>query len=201
MQVISIIGDFSHSNVYAVTQDGLNCILIDCANDKIADTCSRYGLKPCAVLLTHGHLDHTAGCRALREQGVDIYCGEGEENFIFSDGNTQIFGYEVPHFEIKRPLKDGEVLELCGLKIKVIATPGHSAGSVCYQIGSYLFTGDTLFEGSVGRCDFATGDERQLIKSVKKLCSLQGDFTVYPGHGSASTTLENERKYNPYTKL
>ena len=109
--------------------------------------------------------------------------------------------FRSPRFEIKRPLKDGEELELCGLKIKVIATPGHSAGSVCYHIGSYLFTGDTLFEGSVGRCDFATGDERQLIKSVKKLCSLQGDFTVYPGHGSASTTLENERKYNPYTKL
>lgn len=200
MYVASIMGGQFESNVFAVCEEGHNCVLIDCSSKKLSDRLFRYGLVPEAVLLTHGHLDHTVGCAALqREAGVKIYCGEGEDKFIFSEGNRSIFGQDVPKFEIERTLKDGEELEICGLKIKVIATPGHTAGGVSYLIGNNLFTGDTLFKSGVGRCDFPTGDEKTLIFSIKKLYALDSDYKVYCGHG-LETTLDYERRNNPFVR-
>ena len=200
MHVVSIMGTSYESNVFDVSEDGHNCVLIDCAGKNLTDRLFRYCLRPCAVLLTHGHLDHTAGCAALqRNTGVKIYCGEGEDKFIFSEDNKSIFGTGVPKFEIERTLKGGEELEICGLKIKVISTPGHTAGGVSYLIGNNLFTGDTLFQRGVGRCDFPGGDEKTLISSVKKLYALDGDYTVYCGHGF-ETTLGYERKNNPFVR-
>ncbi|MDE7379483.1 MAG: MBL fold metallo-hydrolase [Clostridia bacterium] len=186
-------------NVYAVTADNKNCILIDCSYPDLYDRCIRYGLTPRAVLLTHGHLDHILGCPQMQKKGAEIYCGEGEDKFIFSEGNKSIFGVKLPEFTVDKTLKDGEEIELYGLKIKVIATPGHTVGGVTYLIGDCLFTGDTLFQGSVGRCDFPTGDQKTLINSVKKLYALDGNYTVYSGHGW-DTTLDYERKNNMFVR-
>ncbi len=188
------------SNSYAVTEDGKNCILIDCAQPRVYDECKRLGLTPRVVLLTHAHLDHIGGCAYLNGVGADIYCGEREKELIYSQGYRLIFpGEEIPEFELKGTFKDGEELELCGLKIKVVATPGHTAGGVCYIIGDCIFTGDTLFYESVGRWDFYTGDGKTLFGSVKKLFSLKGDYKVYTGHGE-DTSLEHERLHNPYVR-
>lgn len=188
------------SNSYAVTADGKECILTDCAQPRVLDECMRLGLTPKAVLLTHAHLDHIGGCGVLYGAGADIYCGEREEELIYSQGYRSIFyGSDIPVFKVRRTLKDGEELELCGLKIKVIATPGHSAGGVCYLIGDSLFTGDTLFYESVGRWDLYTGDGNALFASVKKLYALAGDYKVYAGHGE-DTVLEHERRCNPYVR-
>lgn len=201
MGVISIMGGGFESNVHAVTKDGFHCVLIDCSGKNLLDRCARYGLLPEAVLLTHGHFDHIAGCAAMQRLNDDIkfYCGEGEDKFIFSEENRSIFGVNIPRFEIHKTLKDGEELEICGLKIKVIATPGHTPHGVSYLIDDNLFTGDTLFKGSIGRADFPGGDYETLEKSVKKLYALDGNYTVYCGHG-LETTLDYERKNNPFVR-
>lgn len=187
-------------NTYAVTADNKNCILIDCAQPRVLNECEKLGLIPKAVLLTHGHYDHIGGCGALHSAGAHIYCGEDEKDLIFSDDNRAIFhGITIPEFCIFATVKDGEELELCGMKIKVISTAGHTKGGVCYVIDDCLFSGDTLFSGSVGRTDLATGNSLSLVKSVKKLYALAGDYTVYAGHGE-KTALSRERSSNPYVR-
>ena len=187
-------------NSYAVTADDKSCILIDCAQPRVLAYCEKLSLTPKAVLLTHGHYDHIGGCGALHEAGAQIYCGEDEKELIFSDANRAIFhGITIPEFAVYGTVKDGDILELCGMKIKVISTPGHTAGGVCYLIGDCVFSGDTLFYDSVGRTDLETGDWNTLVKSVKKLYALEGDYTVYPGHGDKSL-LSRERALNPFVR-
>lgn len=199
MKVLTIFPAGYESNVYAVTEDNKDCILIDCGSERALEKCRQAGLEPQAVLLTHGHLDHISGCPALQKAGAKIYCGEGEKAFIFSEDNKSIFGVELPRFTVDKTLKDGEQIELYGIKIKVIATAGHTPHGVSYLIGDCLFTGDTLFCGSIGRSDFPGGDYSELVNSVKKLYALSGDYTIYSGHGE-STTLEYERKHNAFVR-
>ncbi|MGN0814098.1 MAG: MBL fold metallo-hydrolase [Candidatus Coproplasma sp.] len=186
------------SNTYILTADGKTCIVIDCAQPHVLDKCRELGLTPEYVLLTHCHYDHIGGCGALYQAGAKIICGKDEEDLIFSEDNRAIFhGITIPHFEISRTVRDGEELELCGIRIKVISTPGHTRGGVCYVVQDNIFSGDTLFFESVGRTDFSTGSASQLTRSVKKLYALAGDYKVYCGHGE-DTTLNHERIYNPY---
>lgn len=188
------------SNTFAVSADGENCILIDCAQPRVLSECKRLGLTVCAAFLTHGHFDHVGGCGELFKNGVKIFCGEDEKDYIFSDDNKEIFGgVPIPEFEIYKTLKDGEEISVCGVDLKVIKTAGHTVGGVSYAVGGYLFTGDTLFYRGVGRCDLPGGDETELARSVKKLYSLEKNYVVCCGHGE-NTGLEEERKFNPYIR-
>lgn len=200
MKVIKLPSIEGLCNSYLVTQDGKEGILIDCASPDILQRTENLGVDVKTVLLTHGHFDHVGGCRAFAEAYAGIYCSEEEKPLIFSKEYLGIFGgVHVSRFEIDRELKDGDEFELCGLNIKTILTPGHTAGSVCYVIDDCLFTGDTLFCGSVGRWDLPTGNYKELSKSLERLKSLQGDYKIYSGHGE-DTALSRERLTNPYLR-
>lgn len=188
------------SNSYLVTADGKTALCIDPAQPSISDEAEKRGLQVKYVLLTHGHFDHVGGVSALRQAGAKVGCLDKEQALALGRGNLAAeFGVPVPPFSVDFTLKDGERTELCGISVSVLATPGHTAGSCCFLIGENLFTGDTLFAGSVGRTDFPTGDFREIEKSVKKLYALAGNYRVYTGHGE-ETTLEHERKFNGYIK-
>ena len=185
-------------NSYILTADNKTAVVIDCADEWIFYECERRGLKPVALLLTHGHFDHVGGCGKFYAENVPIYCGKGEEEFIFSRQNRSIFGgVYIPDFKISKTLSDGEKITLGGIEFEVISTPGHTAGSVCYVAGDCLFSGDTLFCGSIGRTDLPGGSFIQLKNSLKKLISIDKNLKVYCGHGE-ETTLDYERKNNPY---
>lgn len=155
-----------------------------------------------AILLTHGHFDHIMGIDAiLEEYDIPVYVHEEEEELIKSPtlnlSNTYTNGYT---FTKAKYIKDGQVLKYAGYDFQVIHTPGHTSGGVCYYVESEntLFSGDTLFYTSVGRADFATSSMSALVRSIReKLMVLPDETVVYPGHMSA-TTIEHERKHNPY---
>ena len=183
------------SNSYLLTEDGENAVCIDPAQPRILEEAKKRGLTVTHVLLTHGHFDHIGGVSALQNEGAKVGCLYGEERLAIADNLSESLGegLEIQPFFIDFTVKYGEELELSGMKIKVIAAAGHTAGGACYLVGNYLFTGDTLFQGSVGRCDLPTGSSSALTASVKKLYALEGDYIVYAGHGE-DTTLDTERK-------
>lgn len=201
MQVYKILPYGFGCNSFIVTADGKNAVVIDCADPHVYDECIKRKLNPVAVLLTHGHFDHVGGCGKFYEYGVPVYCGEKEKTLIHSPENKEMFGgVYIPEFEIAKTFTDGENVTLGGIDFKVISTPGHTVGGVCYIAENCIFSGDTLFCESIGRSDLPTGDFPQLIKSIKKLFALDGDYTIYCGH-EQNTTLSHERTNNIYVKF
>lgn len=200
MQVIKIYPKGFAANTYLVTEDGKSAVAIDPAQPRVLEEAEKRGLKVECVLLTHGHFDHTGGCAALQAQGAKIGCSETEKPLATGEGSlAAYFGASLAPFRVDFTFRDGETLDLCGLRFRVIATPGHTAGSVSFLCGDTLFTGDTLFAGDVGRTDLPTGSGAALERSVKKLYALEGDHRVCPGH-EEDTTLEEERRNNRYIR-
>lgn len=198
MKIIKIEPNGFGSNAYILTADGKTAVVVDPAESSVIAELASRKLACKFVLLTHGHFDHVGGCRALAGYGAQIICGEEEAPLIFGKEYLGIFGgVNVPHFEVSRTLKDGEAFNLCGIDFGAILTKGHTKGSMCFVAEDNLFTGDTLFKCSVGRCDLPTGSITDLKESLKKLSLLAGDYKIYCGHGS-DTTLSFEKKYNSY---
>ena len=156
---------------------------------------------PEAILLTHGHFDHMLAADALRKKyHIPVYVHEKEQHLL-GDPKENLSGlWSKPYtMQADKTVKEGDVLHLADFEIHVLATPGHTAGGVCYYIPAEkaLFSGDTLFCESSGRYDFPTSSGRELIASVKRLLKeLPEDVAVYPGHND-ETTIEHEKRYNP----
>ena len=185
------------TNCYILEDDKTNKVaVIDPGDeaDKIAQVLQKDGAEVEYILLTHGHYDHTTGVPDLKEHFPDaqVYIHQADAN---GAGSTlyplagQVAG--LKHY------KEGDTLTLGTLTIQVMETPGHSPGSVTLRVGDVLFTGDTLFCGSCGRTDLRGGSYEQIMASLKRLGELEGDFHVCPGHDRTST-LEQERRYNPF---
>ncbi len=191
------------ANCFVVYKEAQEALVIDPSTNKIVDRLKEMGVQAKDVLLTHCHFDHTVGVPAMQSSGAKIWCGEKEKALLGTADLYDMAGVPFVPFAIDGTLLDGEEKYLCGLKVTVIHTPGHTLGSVCYLIEDEgqkaLFTGDTLFCGTIGRTDFPTGNIGQMRQSLRKLKNLEGDMPVYAGH-EEDTTLEAERNGNFYLR-
>ena len=185
-------------------EDSKDCIVVDPADQgsKIYHALTNHGFTIRAILLTHGHFDHIWGTKEVKElSGAPLYACEQEKELLNSERLNVSKGAGRPYtVDADTYLKDGEELTVAGMTCKCIATPGHTAGSCCFYFADagILVSGDTLFQESVGRTDLPTGNMRTLINSIRdKLFVLPEETKVYPGHGE-STTIDYEKKYNPF---
>ncbi|MCC8181450.1 MAG: MBL fold metallo-hydrolase [Clostridiales bacterium] len=160
------------------------------------------GYTPSMILLTHGHFDHVDGVPGFLSASGPIPVYISRRDYPASPTNFHIsaIGEEgLKGVDNVRFLSEGDTVALGSHAIRVLETPGHTSGGLTYQVEELLFTGDTLFAGSCGRTDFADSDPQAMLASLAKLGQLEGDYTVLPGHGPAST-LERERQSNPYLR-
>lgn len=188
------------ANCYLL-QKGDAGLIVDPGGDAglVVSACKDLGLVPQAVLLTHGHFDHVGAVAELLDAwpGLELWCHSGD----LTESDEQLF--PLPRLlggRTPRLLQEGQVLDLAGLEVQILHTPGHSAGSCCFLVEGCLFTGDTLFRFSMGRTDLPGGDAQEMARSLGRLAALEGDLTVYPGH-DAPTTLDHERAHNPYLQV
>ena len=206
MNVICFPGRMIGANSYLIRDEGGCAVVIDPWNaDAIASQVRDERLTLSAILLTHGHFDHTYGQAKLKSEfSVPTYLHTADAEMIddHTKNGTKLAGMLFKGHSFGQAdvlLSGGESLTFGDLTFRVLHTPGHTKGSVCYLCGDVLFSGDTLFRGSVGRTDLYGGDPDALKRSLGVLSSLDGVKTVYPGHGDP-TTMEDERIRNPYLR-
>ena len=201
MEVYCIPGGILDANTYVVrAKDSDSAIVIDPTDyEQLHSFMESKGIHPIAILLTHGHFDHTSGLiQAARRYGIPVYMHPSDLPML-SDPHLSGLHLFFPDAEFEPwneivPLSDEQVLQLDDLTVKVLSTPGHSQGSVCYLVEDCLFTGDTLFKRGYGRTDLWGGNMRALLTSLDRLKKLHADLNVYPGHGE-STTIGSEFRY------
>lgn len=203
--ITNVLGSFGTNSYIVYNTEGREAVLIDPPSngDFILNMIRQQRFKLQAILLTHGHIDHMGAVGKIKEElpDVKVYAAR-EEAEVLSDSTknlSAIFGSAMS-LEADVYLRDGETLSLMDREICCKLVPGHTQGGMCYYIPEehMVFSGDTLFAGSVGRSDFPTGSASTLIRSIEEqLFVLPGDTKVYPGHGEA-TTIEREKKTNPF---
>ena len=191
------------TNCYIVCDSEANsCALIDPGYDApaILAKVDGLGLTVDAVLLTHGHFDHVGAVEEIVEKtGCKLWMKESDWSQRISPMTAYFYPLANCDFTEVQFCEEGEVIQAGGLTFTVMATPGHTWGSVCYRCGDALFSGDTLFAGSCGRTDLPGGDPETIQESLQRLAQLEDGITVYPGHGE-STTIAREKRYNPYMR-
>jgi len=186
------------TNCYVVTDEETHeCAIIDPGADSntILDYVESNNLNTVAIFLTHGHYDHHMALEAVEEStGAPAYIHESEVNRNGQNGRHKLEDTgKLKHYA------EGDIINVGNLEFKVMETPGHSTGSVTLVCQDALFTGDTLFRGDCGRTDLEGGSDEIMLKSLKRLSELDGDYEVYPGHAESST-LSYERSFNRYMK-
>ena len=186
------------TNCYVVTNEAtLECVVLDPGDESntILDYLESNHLQCKAILLTHGHFDHAGAVDAVAEEtGAIVYMNPRDDA---KNIHAYYFPYTLP--ENGKYYDDGDVITVAGILFEVLATPGHTPGSVTLKAEDVLFTGDTLFRGSAGRTDLEGGDAEALLASLRKICELEGDYEVYPGHMDPSS-LVREKNFNFYCR-
>ncbi|MDD4526976.1 MAG: MBL fold metallo-hydrolase [Candidatus Margulisbacteria bacterium] len=200
MQIFTVKVGVIDTNCYILVDSKDNCWIIDPGNDskKIIEVLEREKVSPSKILLTHGHFDHIEAVARLRQLFPEVTVYVHAEDIPFLTNNKiweAYLGRPLIDAKYDKTINEGDFIQQGGLSAKVISTPGHSAGSVCYLIGNNLFSGDTLFAfGGIGRTDLWNSSASAMRSSLKKLLEIEENLTVYPGHGPSST-LDHEKTY------
>ena len=182
-------------NIYVVHQKG-RVLIIDPGRyaKRVAGMIAKNEIVD-GIILTHGHYDHTGAADDLADlYGCPVYMNR-EDQFMI-DPSQPHYGFDGAVYHETEDLPAGNI-NVGGFSLTVYHTPGHSAGSVCVRCGTYLFTGDTLFAGTIGRTDLPSGDESKMAESLRFLKTLPPELKVMPGHG-AESTIGRELRVNPF---
>jgi len=206
-----VLGDYEN-NCYIVRKDkdSSDCLVIDTglSSEPLIDFLKEKNLNPLVLILTHGHGDHIAGVGSLRKNfsKIKVCIHKADANMLtdYLSNFSSLLGQRIEYSPADIILEDSGEIEFAGIKLSILHTPGHTPGGICLynKQDNVLFSGDTLFAGSVGRTDFSGQDTRksfeQIIENIrKKLMVLPDDTAVLPGHGPEST-IEQEKLNNPY---
>lgn len=189
------------NNVYIV-DDGAGCVIVDptCEPERIAAAVGERAVD--AVVITHGHWDHTGAAAALREKyGCPVIASAKDAESVMGGGNDPKHRMMCTPCEVDRTVSEGDVIDFGNTRWRVIETPGHTPGSVCFFIepatgvegAPVLISGDTLFAGTHGRTDFPGGDPAAMAHSLQRLAELPGETIVLPGHNSFTTIAREQR--------
>lgn len=203
MQIEAITNQVAGENTYFIYNKE-NLLIIDPGSDveKIIDAIRRINRKPVAILLTHTHYDHIVGLELIRKKyEIPVYVSPLEQEWLTNpQHNGSLNNPFVPDIYAKPAEFEFELrdYELGGMTFSVVATPGHSIGSLSFVFEDFVVVGDALFKGSIGRTDLYSGDLGQLLASItENLFSLPRELPAYPGHGEA-TTIGHEIDTNPF---
>ena len=205
MIIKPVIVGWLRTNCYIVGDEATKtCAIIDPGQkaDQILAAVNELGYEVKLILLTHGHYDHVMAVpQIVKATGAKVYIHKKDQWLLECDEvlryGTRAEGYTVPH--IDGFLEDGQTIPLGSLNFKVLHTPGHTAGCCVFLCEDAMFSGDTLFQECCGRTDLETGSLEDILRSLKRLAQLEGNFRVFPGHEGFSS-LEYERQYNPYIR-
>ncbi len=195
------------------TEPGAECVVIDPGmpdvSQQLTEILDKHNLKPVAVIATHGHLDHTFSIQPIADgYGIPSYIHSEDraalsnpENLVSSEFQSMLSGMSFSEPKDVRELRNGDVIDLVGLSFKAIHAPGHTRGSLMFEVSNeVLVSGDVLFSGSIGRTDLPTGSAKDMEETLrKKVVPLSDHLRVLPGHGP-DTTMAHEKKHNPYLK-
>ncbi len=202
-----VVGRLFGANCFILSNtDTGEAILVDpgAEGEYIVSRLEKDGLVPAAIWLTHGHYDHIGAVAAVREAFDVPVAAAAAERELLADPVWNLSAGYGPDITLEADIqvRDGDILRAAGLEAKVISVPGHTPGGICFYLEAQgiLFSGDSLFAGSVGRTDFPGGSHEQLIRGLKeKVLTLPDKTRVFPGHGP-ETTIKEEKQDNPYLR-
>lgn len=203
-KIIKLVVGELQENCFILFDENKDAFIVDPgdSSENIIEEIEKNDLNIKYILLTHGHFDHVGAVAALKKRfKAPIYLHKNDRNFLENPKEVResAFGLQIEASNVDIFVNGGDEIPFSDDKIKVIASPGHTIGSVCYLFKNYLFAGDTLFNGSIGRTDFPESDNSLMMESLKKLKELDDDIYVLSGHGPESQ-MSYEKMTNPYLR-
>ena len=198
-----VVGELQE-NCFILFDENKDAVVVDPggSSENIIEAIDKNSLNIKYILLTHGHFDHVGAVAALvKKYKAPVYMSKDDRAFLESpkEVRASAFGMQIEAADVDVFVKEGDEIPFSEGTIKVIETPGHTLGSVCYLFENYLFAGDTLFNGSIGRTDFPESNHSLMIESLKKLKKLDDEIYVLSGHGPESQ-ISYEKMTNPYLR-